>query len=204
MKKLHPVRSDFPSDAIHAFGAAIREGDQPGATDAYREIKPYLTAVAATYCRNPAEWPRFEQAALLAVARASQRFIVTRAKPLEHLIRVAVKNAALDELRKDANRVCPTEIDVLDDLLDPAPSPSELFIQTELRSHIVEQVRAWLKSRPQRERNFFDLHFVEGLSQVEIAQRLQVSRAAISKLRSTTLERARVELRHVQEFLSVN
>lgn len=211
MKQLNSESSEFPSDAVRAFGIAVRADNQVAASTAYARIKPYLARVARTYCRTPEEWPRFEQAALITVARTAQQFQAERGKPIEHLVRVAVKHAMLDELKKDAIRsrrieffgLMPT-VDNDDRFQDTAPSPADLLIQSELRSHLAVQVQLWLEKRPPIEREFILLHFFEDLSQAEIARRLGVSRAAVSKRRRSTIARARVELADLWEFFSAN
>jgi RNA polymerase sigma factor (sigma-70 family) len=210
MKQSNSDRSEFPSEAVRAFGIAVRTDNQAAATTAYTRIKPYLASVARTYCKNPEELPRFEQAALITVARTAQRFQAERGKPIECLVRVAVKHAMLDELKKDAIRDRRIEFFGLlpsvdyDLFQDNAPSPADLLIQSELQSHLAVQVHLWLEKRPPLERKFILLHFFEDLSQAEIARRLGVSRAAVSKRRRSTIARARVELAHLRQFLAVN
>jgi RNA polymerase sigma factor (sigma-70 family) len=211
MKELNSESSEFPSDAVRAFAIAVRADNQAAASTAYTRLKSYLARLAKTYCKSPEDWPRFEQAALIALARTAQQFRSERGKPIEHLVRVAVKHAMVDELKKDAIRFRRFEFFGLVPTFhndgrfqDSAPSPADLLIQSELRSHLAVQVHLWLQKRPPLEREFILLHFFEDLSQAEIARRLGVSRAAVSKRRRSTIARARVELANLQEFLAVN
>lgn len=209
MRKICSDYSEFPSNALKAYDAAIRSGDQRAATAAYSNIKPFLAGVARTYCKRPADWPRYEQAGLIAITRTCGQFDSDRGKPIQHLVRVAVKNAMLDELRKDKSwgRV---ELSGLDYIAVDNPrfhchdTPSDSLVRSELRAHLAAQVRIWLEDCTPRQRDFVRLHFFDGLPQARVADRLGVSKAAISKLRKTTLNRARVQLADVHAFVLRN
>src|SRR5438094_572530 len=101
MKQSKSKGSEFPSDAVRTFQAAILSNDDAGMVASHELLKPYIKSVAKTYCKTPAELARFEQIALTTIARAVQRFDGNRGKPIEHFVRVAVKHAMLDELNKD-------------------------------------------------------------------------------------------------------
>ena len=104
MKELSSEVSEFPSDSVCALRAAIINDNDAGIEAACAELKPYIQSVARTYCKSAADLSRFEQAALLTIVRAAKRFQLRRGKPIEHLVRVAVRRAMLDELKSDAAR----------------------------------------------------------------------------------------------------
>ena len=99
--------------------------------------------------------PRFEQEALITIHRTAQQFAASKGKPIEHLTRSAIRNAMVDKLRKDNRRdrrfdlvaILPGE-DRDDWFADWAPSPAKIAIESEIRSHLTEQVQSWLNTRP--------------------------------------------------------
>lgn len=211
MVKLNSARSKFPSDSVCALRAGILNDNEKAVETACSDLRPYVQAVAKTYCKRPADLPHFEQVALITIVRVAERFDPTRGTPIEHLVRVAVKRAILDELKSEAARSRRLEVFAIDPgeephfhVQDAAASPAEIVAQSELQSHLAAQVGSWLKSRPSAEREFIMLLFFEHLSPADVARRLRVSRAAVSKRWRSTIARARVELAHLWEFFSVN
>src|SRR5438105_2582038 len=131
MKQLSSENSEFPSDAVSALRAGILNNNNMAVQTACTRLKPFVEGVARTYCKMPADLPHFEQVAITTIARAAQRFDHRRGKPIEHLIRVAVKRAMLDEVKKEAIRSRRVELVPLlpgeenDRFQSTAPSPAE-------------------------------------------------------------------------------
>jgi len=106
------------------------------------------------------------------------------------------RNAAADRFRKDRRRRRATQDprSLARITADPPPDPA----QAADRSHLGEVVRTFFQELPPRQREVFDLGDLQGLTSVEIAERLGIApvsvRANLFKARRTL--RARILERH--------
>ena len=118
---------------------------------------------------------------------ASRRLLdIVPGKETTFLYGVALR-VALNEARKKRSVPAQCDIDELADLADQAPSPEA---QLDLRQSR-ELLDAVLQSLPMELRTVFVLRDVEGLSNAEVAEVLELSIAAVK----SRLHRARIALR---------
>ena len=127
-------------------------------------------------CANLAE--DLAQETYLRVAKA------LNARPIEHLQPFLYQTAqylAFDHLRSQRSKrrfeYQPTDASQLSEVPTAAPGP-ESHVQGQQQLHLLQQVLATL---PKRQQQILVLHKLQGLSQGEIAQRLQVSLSTVEK-----------------------
>ena len=104
-------------------------------------------------------------------------------------LKALARNRCIDLLRKESREIGPDYEDpskALDHVQTP-PTQEQAVETTELND-AVEAFKA--KLRPMW-RSFFELHFVEGLRHIEIADRLSISRARCKYMKSVLIRRAR-------------
>lgn len=185
------TQAAFPRKEINALRQALTAGNESAITDACIELTDYIQATARAYSRRECDWASLEQTALMAIVRAIHSFNPNRGKPLEHLVRVAVKNALLDEkMRNDKHfrrfeytGIDPTEIYKSANLAeDLAPSPADLAILQEHLDSISGPTRRWISTRSIRQQEVIQVHYFDGLTKAGTARHLRISKAAISKL----------------------
>ena len=106
--------------------------------------------------------------------------------PVEEVLEAMEAGAAYDTVSLDA----PLRSND-DDRASLADSVGDLDERLDLIEHSASLGRA-LKAMPERERSILYLRFAEGLTQVEIAERIGISQMHVSRLIRRTLDRLRV------------
>jgi DNA-directed RNA polymerase specialized sigma24 family protein len=187
-------RAEFPLQHVNALRRALAVNDQYAITDACEALKEYVRPSARAYGRRKCDWTSLEQTVLLAIIRAAQAFLSTKGVPLEHLVRVAVKRALLDEKKRNDSREERFELAGIDAeeiygrssmATESADSPAEIVAmreETDINARIVQE---WLVHRSSREQQVFHLHYVESRSKAETSRLLHLSKAAITNIDAT-------------------
>lgn len=170
-------RADTPTDAelLRAFAA----GDRAVAAQLVARLAPRALAVARRLLADPAEAEDVTQEAMMRLwkmapdwqARTAQE---GGAQVSTWLHRVAV-NLAMDRLRRRGRGVA---LDAIAEPESPAPQVVEAMIQGD-RMAALETALATL---PDRQRAAVVLRHIEGLSNPEIAARLEVGVEAVESL----------------------
>ena len=191
------------SNELNELREAVARDDSPAISRCFGTLKPYLRATACRYSYRECDWPSLEQVGFIAIVRAARQFDSAFGRPFEHYVRVAVRNAVLDEVRRTTEyytRFKSIETDFAsDDGRDTcsealAPSPFDSIALAELVIARASVVAAWISQLSDRQQLLIRMHYFDGIRKTEVARRLGVSKAAISKLNSAMLRAARSEL----------
>ncbi len=96
-------------------------------------------------------------------------------EPFDSYLFVITRNTSLSRLKRVDLATC--SIDEAQQIESPEPSPEERVASAEDRA----KVRAFLATLTEEERRFAELRFVERLSQVEVARRLEMTRKKVRR-----------------------
>ena len=165
-------RADTPTDAelLRAFAA----GDRAVAAQLVARLAPRALAVARRLLADPAEAEDVTQEAMMRLWKMAPDWQEGGAQVSTWLHRVTV-NLAMDRLRRRGRGVA---LDAIAEPESPAPQVVEAMIQGD-RMAALETALATL---PDRQRAAVVLRHIEGLSNPEIAARLEVGVEAVESL----------------------
>lgn len=165
-------RPDTPSDEdlLRAFGA----GDREAAAALVQRLAPRVLALARRLLTDAAEAEDVTQEAMMRLWKMAPDWQEGGAQVSTWLHRVAV-NLAVDRLRRRGRGVA---LDTIAEPEAPAPQAVETMIQADRMSAL----DAALSSLPDRQRAAVVLRHIEGLSNPEIAARLEVGVEAVESL----------------------
>lgn len=122
------------------------------------------------------------QEGLIAVARAVKCYDSTRGVPIRHYVRASARNAVSKFVQRNVLKEA-TGVE-----LNNGTGP-----RRQSQDH-QEAVEEWLARLPIRLRVVFAGLYVEGLSQRQLARRLQVSQPRVATLNRELIDRGRLEL----------
>jgi len=166
------AQGDFPSDEVllRAFGA----GDRAAAQALVRRLSPRVLALARRLLADPAEAEDVTQEAMMRLWKIAPDWQEGAAQVSTWLHRVAV-NLATDRLRRRGRGV---GLDTIDEPAAPAPPVLDRMVQADRMAAL----EAALASLPDRQRAAVVLRHFEGLSNPEIAARLDIGVEAVESL----------------------
>lgn len=152
--------------------AQVAKGSQPAFEELYDQSSALLYTLAVRILGDRDEATELLQEVYLEVWRKAARYDVGRGSPMAWLVTLT-RSRALDRLRSRASKGYGTT-DTMDDRLaaqlpNEGPSPLEDQQQTELRA----SVRKALAELPEGQQQALELAYFEGLSHMEIADRLR-------------------------------
>ncbi len=154
----------------------IAQGDQQALRALYDRYAGLVNGLALRVLHDPADAEDVVQTVFIQVWRQADRFDARRGAP-EAWIHVLARTRALDHLRRRTQR---REEQEEEDGPDSAASPSSIVHQL--------SVREALARLPERERRALELAYYEGLTQMEIAERLQTPVGTIkTRIRSAMI-----------------
>lgn len=115
-----------------------------------------------------------EQEASLRMLQMAQRQTILN--PL-HLLRRIARNLVIDQLRYNQRKVQAETAPEIEVLACPQPSPEQAIMARERLSRAMSVIQAM----PERRREAFLLHRIDGLSYAQIARKMSVSPKAVEK-----------------------
>lgn len=148
--------------------AAVAAGDQTAFARLYDELAPTVFGVVRRVLRDPAQAEEVTQEVFVEIWRQAARFDASRAQPRTWAVMIAHRRA-VDRVRSEqAHRDRHEKLTVI----DVAPEgPDDVAVQ---RSEQV-RARAALDTLSGVQRQAIELAFYDGLTHVEIAERLDVA-----------------------------
>jgi RNA polymerase sigma-70 factor (ECF subfamily) len=157
------VTTDLETDM-----AAVAAGDQVAFGRLYDELSPAVFGVVRRVLRDPAQAEEVTQEVFVEIWRQAARFDATRANPRTWAVMIAHRRA-VDRVRSEqAHRDRHDKVAAE----DAAPErPDDLAIERADQ----DRARAALDTLPSVQREAIELAFYEGLTHVEIAERLGVA-----------------------------
>lgn len=153
---------------LETIMAAVAAGDQAAFAQLYDELSPAVFGVVRRVLRDPAQAEEVTQEVFVEIWRQAARFDASRAQPRTWAVMIAHRRA-VDRVRSEqAHRDRHLRVAVA----DPAGAgPDELAVQASEG----ERARAALGSLSGVQREAIELAFYDGLTHVEIAERLDVA-----------------------------
>lgn len=164
------AQSDIPDDTLLVL---YGNGDADAARVLAARLMPRVLSYATRVLRDPAEAEDVAQEAMLRLWRVAPEWRQGEAKVSTWLYRV-VANLCTDRLRRGRN----VDIDSIAEPEDDAPG-AEARIQDAARLAALDGA---LQALPERQRQAVVLRHIEGLSNPEIADILEISTEAVESL----------------------
>lgn len=179
-----PLDMVDPAEADAATLVAIAGGDQGAFGALYERYGRMVHSIAYRITRDAQAAEECTQDAFMAVWRSAGSFDPLRSKPATWLCAIA-RNRALDAVRAHGRRPVPS-----DDLPEIGAEPDIADVVADADSAVhVAQAMAKL---PPAQFDVLQLAYFDGLSQTEIAQRLEVPLGTVTSRLRLALERMRV------------
>jgi len=146
----------------------VASGDREAFTVVYDFVAPIVFGVTRRVLRDPAQAEEVAQEVFLELWRTAARFDPERAN-VRTWAAVMAHRRAVDRVRSEQSDRNRTARQVVPEI-DPDPSPSDVTISRDEQRQVVEALETL--SAPQREA--LVLAYYEGLTQLEIAERLEI------------------------------
>jgi RNA polymerase sigma factor (sigma-70 family) len=164
----------------------FRAGDAQAFAAVVEAYGPLVRGAVARYWRSAFEREEAMQEIWVHVFRGREALDPDRLDTFSGWLAVLVRNRCLDLLRRPAAEPAATEAEALAWLQEP-PVQEASVEQAELR----RAVAAFTARLKPAWRDFFELHFVEGLDYGDITERLGIGRLRCKYLRKVLAARAR-------------
>jgi RNA polymerase sigma-70 factor, ECF subfamily len=172
-------------DDDRAAVARMAEGDTSALAELYDRHAPAIYSLAARIVSDAAEAEDVVQDVFTQVWRQAMRYDAARA-PVAAWLMIITRARALDRLRRRRSRIVAVEMDV------DVPQPHDPGATQEARvitGQEAERLRAALGALTDSQRAAIELAYYEGLSQSDIADRLQEPLGTIkTRIRSGLLK----------------
>ncbi|WP_120502602.1 RNA polymerase sigma factor [Roseovarius sp. EL26] len=193
----HVLAKDLSLTAIEGLsdGALLvlfANGDQQAARVLTLRLTPAVLGHAMRLLGDRAEAEDVAQEAMLRLWRIAPQWQQDQAKVTTWLYRV-VANLCTDRLRK----MRPMTLDAVDEPVDETASTAEQ-IQDQIRAQALQQA---LNDLPERQRQAVVLRHIEGLSNPEIAEIMEISIEAVESLNARGRRSLSVKLSEKREEL---
>lgn len=179
-----PLDMVDPAEADVATLAAIAGGDQRALGALYERYGRMVHAIAYRITRDAQAAEECTQDAFLAVWRSASAFDRDRSRPATWLCAIA-RNRALDAVRAHGRRPVPS-----DEVPEVGAEPDTADVVADADSAV--QVAEAMAKLPPAQFDVLQLAYFDGLSQTEIAQRLEVPLGTVKSRLRLALERMRV------------
>lgn len=179
-----PLDMVDPAEADAATLVAIAGGDQGALGALYERYGRMVHAIAYRITRDAHAAEECTQDAFLAVWRSASSFDPQRSRPATWLCAIA-RNRALDAVRAHGRRPVPSE-----QVPEVGAEPDTADVVAEADSAV--QVAQAMAKLPPAQFDVLQLAYFDGLSQTEIAQRLEVPLGTVKSRLRLALERMRV------------
>jgi RNA polymerase sigma-70 factor (ECF subfamily) len=163
----------------------MARGDSSALADLYDRHARAIYSLAVRILSDAAEAEDVVQDVFTQAWRQAARYDATRA-PVVGWLLVITRARALDRLRAQRSRIVPTELgESTPQPRDPDPSQETLAITAEQ----ADRLRGALGALPEGQRTALELAYYQGLSQSDIAERLQQPLGTIkTRIRSGLLK----------------
>jgi RNA polymerase sigma factor (sigma-70 family) len=169
---------------------------QPSTTDFTALLLRFESAIERSarrhlrkFCNSAADLEDLRQVGRIALFRASKAYDQAEG-PFEHYAHRAIANAVLREAQQEDQHWCPAQrVDLNEDDEESDDRLAELAgadASPEFESSF-EQLRGFIRLMSRQQQVVFDQHFVNGLTQREVADLLFVSQQRVARIRSDIL-----------------
>jgi RNA polymerase sigma-70 factor, ECF subfamily len=142
--------------------ARTRERNQDAFAMLYDRYSPLVYSVALRVLKNPTAAEDVLHDVFLQLWRSPEKFEASRGN-LAPWLAVIARNRAIDGTRRERPRVDPEDVVLV--------SPVDVQSDAE-RDLVAEKVRSVLKAMPEAQRSAVEMAYFEGMTHVEIADRM--------------------------------
>ncbi len=170
--------------------ARVRAGDHPALTEIYDRHGATVYSIALSVLRDPGNAEDVTQDVFVTLWTQPHRYNPEIGRFAPWFYRVA-RNRSIDVIRQRRREVMPNEPAVFDLMLGPADDAPD---ETVIEQSQAERVRAALTDLPDEQRNLIELAYFGGLTQSQMATRLDIPLGTIKT-------RVRTGLRRLREIL---
>lgn len=177
------AQSPEPEDLLHRISGGCAESFSA----LYDAFGPALFGIAVGVTRNHAEAQEVLQDAFVAIWNKAGQYDPARGKASTWIIHLT-RNLAIDRLRKRQRRDKMMERAAAQP--EPTPRPASP-ISPLIAAETARRVREVLRTLPDDQRLALELAFYEGLTQTEIAERLQEPLGTVKSRIRRAMERVR-------------
>lgn len=179
-----PLDMVDPAEADVASLAAIAEGDQGALGALYERYGRLVHSIAYRITRDTQAAEECTQDTFLSAWRSARSFDPARSKPATWLCAIA-RNRALDAVRAHGRRPVPS-----DSVPEVGSEPDTADVVAD--ADLAVQVAQAMAKLPPAQFDVLQLAYFDGLSQTEIAQKLEVPLGTVKSRMRLALERMRV------------
>ena len=182
------LRDHADRDVLHAMA----QGDEDALREIYRRYGGLCFGLAARILGDRSLAEDVVQEVFLAAWRAASGFDADRGSVRSWLL-TQIHHRAVDAIRREASERRRNQVLALPDL-DREPAPSDAVVEQEWISMRREQVRGALTQLSTDQREVLELAYFSGLTQRQIAERLDAPLGTVKSRTITALRRLRATL----------
>ncbi|MEC5145280.1 RNA polymerase sigma-70 factor [Chitinophaga sp. 212800010-3] len=175
------------------YATRLQQGDEPAFRYIMSRYFPIITGFAKRFISNHAIAEDVAEETFIKLWHHHER--VTSFQSLKAFLYITAKNACLNELRKEKNQQYRHYIYTAN-----MARETDFIANEIIRAEVKAEINRTINSLPEKMKRVFQLGFIEGLPNREIARQLNISVNTVKGQKSRALELVKEKLQHKDIF----